>query len=162
MSSDATGPEPDSEVITLSYEVRMAAPVATVWERMFSSNGYRQWTASFTEGSFFEGSWEEGTRMRFLGPGDNGLLSEIATNRRHEEIRIRHIGMVMAGVEDTESDAVRAWAPMHETYRFRQEGDETVVSIEQQTLEPYRESIDRTWPQALEALKDLCEGPAAP
>jgi hypothetical protein len=35
-----------------------------VWETMLSPDGYRVWTAAFTEGSYFSGSWEQGQKIQ--------------------------------------------------------------------------------------------------
>jgi hypothetical protein len=63
----------------------------------------------------------------------------------------------MNGVEDTESDAVKAWAPAYENYRFEELPEGTRVVIEQEVDVKYEQSMNDTWPKALAILKQICE-----
>ena len=146
-----------AEIKTLEFKTRIDAPVEEVWDTMLGPEGYKQWTASFTAGSYFEGSWSEGERMLFLAPGGNGMVAEIAANRPHELISIKHIGQIMDGVEDTTSDSVRSWAPAYENYRFASVPGGTEVTVEQDVLAGYEDFMNDTWPKALAALRALCE-----
>lgn len=163
LSACASTPEPTlpavakAEVKTLEFKARIAAPVEKVWPIMFDAEGYSQWTAPFGEGSTFEGSWAEGERIRFLGPGGSGMLAEIAVNRRHEFLSIRHLGYVINGVEDTSSDDVCSWAPAYENYRFASVAGGTEVTVEQDVLVGYEDYMNDAWPKALAALTALCE-----
>ena len=57
---------------TQHHEIEIHAPREAVWRAMLHSPGYEQWTAAFCEGSRYEGSWEAGTPIRFLGPDGGG------------------------------------------------------------------------------------------
>ncbi|MDM4766606.1 SRPBCC domain-containing protein [Pelomonas sp. SE-A7] len=144
---------------TLNFETTVAAPCARVWSCMLGPEGYRAWTAVFSEGSTYVGSWEQGTKMRFVGPSGDGMSAEIAENRRHEFISIRHLGMIENGVEDLTSDKVRAWAPAYENYRFEAVpgGCRLVVSLD--TAQDWEQYMLDTYPKALAVLKQLCEQP---
>ena len=96
-----------ADVSRIQFETTINAPPEVVWDVMLGGETYPLWTAPFAEGSFFEGSWSQGSRIRFLVPSGDGMVSEIAENRPHEFVSIRHLGFVHEGVEDTESDAVR-------------------------------------------------------
>jgi uncharacterized protein YndB with AHSA1/START domain len=142
---------------TLQFRVEIAAPVAKVWDTMLGKETYPEWTLPFTEGSYFEGSWSEGERMRFLCPSGDGMVAVIETNRPHEMVSIKHLGFVKDGVEDTSSDAVRSWAPAYEKYRFAEVEGGTEVSIAQDVTPDFEKCMLDTWPKALAALKKLCE-----
>ncbi|GLS14092.1 SRPBCC family protein [Hydrogenophaga electricum] len=145
---------------TLHFEITVAAPREHVWRTMLYTPTYERWTATFCEGSRYEGSWEAGTRIRFCAPHGDGMLSEIAAHRPAEFVSIRHIGMINQGVEDTTSDAVRAWAPCYENYTFTDEAGGTRLRIDCDVFGTYEDWMNQTWPQALQALKALCETPA--
>ena len=68
---------------TLRFDTFIRAPREKVWRTMLEQDTYRIWTSEFTAGSYYEGSWEQGEKIRFLGPSGEGMLSEIAENRRH-------------------------------------------------------------------------------
>jgi hypothetical protein len=142
----------------LRFTATIAAPPSRVYELLIRDDTYRRWTAPFCEGSYFEGSWAEGERIRFLGPSGDGMVAEIAVNRPHEHISIRHLGLFGQGVEDTESEAVRAWAPAYENYTFLPDGPGTRLEIEMDTASEWAAHMEETWPKALAVLKAVCEG----
>lgn len=145
------------EIERLQFQITIRAPRARVAAAMIGSETYKQWTAAFAEGSYFEGDWAEGSRMKFLAPNGDGMLSEIAEHRPDEFISVRHIGMVIRGVEDTESDAVKSWAPAYENYTLRSIPEGTQVVVDQDASPAEAESLKTTWGKALGVLKQLCE-----
>jgi hypothetical protein len=100
------------------FSVAIAASKRKVWNTMLEPDSYRAWTAAFGEGSYYEGSWNKGAKIRFLSPGGDGMTAEIAENRPFEFVSIRHRGIIKNGVDDTESLAARAWASAFENYTF--------------------------------------------
>lgn len=143
---------------TLEFTVDIDAPRAAVWDAMLGPATYREWTEPFCEGSYFEGSWEKGQKIRFLTPDGDGMTAEIAENRPREFVSIRHLGEIAGGVEDLSSERVRAWAPAYENFQLsdlRSGGTRVHVSID--TLPEYLEFMQQTYPKALQALKMLCE-----
>ncbi len=144
---------------TLTFAVSIRAPRRLVWETMLDAEGYKVWTAAFGEGSYFSGSWDRGQRIQFLGPGgDGGMTAVIDENRPYEHISIRHLGEVSAGVEDTTSPKVLAWAPAYEKYWFEDAGADTEVTVSLDTVPEYEKFMLETYPKALGLLKSLCEG----
>lgn len=140
------------------YSKLISAPPARVYERMLDLESYKDWTTAFAEGSYFDGSWAEGQRIRFLGPNGDGMIAEIAANRPNEFLSIRHLGMLSNGVEDTESDAVRAWAPAYENYTFVVVPEGTRLEVELDVAEAWLDYMNEAWPKALARLKEICEG----
>jgi hypothetical protein len=134
-----------------------AAPEA-VWEAMLEPDTYKLWTAEFTEGSYYEGSWEEGQKIRFMAPGGGGMTSVIAASRPYEFISIKHLGFIKDGVEDTESEEVRKWAPAFENYSFSRVGDGAELKVEIDVTPDFEEYMQNVWPKALARLKSICEG----
>ena len=83
------------------YKIVIDAPQHQVWEVLFGRDTYPQWTAAFMEGSRVESVdpaesqiWKKGNKVRFLGPGDEGMVSTIADNRPNEYLSIKHLGVV--------------------------------------------------------------------
>lgn len=146
------------DIKRLDFSATIGAPVELVWDTMLGAETYPRWTAPFTVGSYFVGSWQQGSRIRFLAPSGEGMVAEIAESRPREFVSIRHIGVVANDVEDTDSDAVRAWAPAYENYRFTPVPDGTRVDVEQDVMVGFEQYMMDTWPKALAALKALCEG----
>jgi uncharacterized protein YndB with AHSA1/START domain len=144
---------------TQHHEILIHAPREHVWRSMLFSPTYEQWTATFSEGSRYEGSWDAGSAIRFCGPNGDGMLARIAAHRPAEFVSICHLGMITDGVEDTTSEAVRAWAPCVENYRFTDEAGGTRVRVDVDVFGTHEDWMAQTWPQALLALKSVCETP---
>jgi putative lipoic acid-binding regulatory protein len=138
------------------------APRARVWDVMLADDTYREWTSAFSPGSYYKGDWSEGSKILFLGPGhegsgEGGMVSRIRENRRHEFISVEHLGIVHNGVEDTESDAAKQWAPAYENYTFADSNGGTELSIEMDIQAEEKENFDKLWTEALSRLKTIAE-----
>ena len=134
---------------TLHFDILIHAPREHVWRSTLFSPTYERWTATFSEGSRYEGSWDAGQTIRFLGPNGEGMVSVVAEHRPAEFVSIRHLGMIAQGVEDTTSEAVRAWAPCHENYHFIAEAGGTRVRVAADVFGSYEAYMAETWPRAL-------------
>ena len=147
----------------LHFSILINAPREKVWNTMLDDATYRQWTAPFNPGgSYYEGSWDEGAEIRFLGPSQDGsevggMLSRIKENRLHEFLSIEHIGLIQNGVADTTSDAVKAWVPAFENYTFIDKDGGTELRVETDSNEEFADMFSDAWPKALEVLKGLAE-----
>jgi uncharacterized protein YndB with AHSA1/START domain len=146
----------------MHFSTTIRAPRQKVWDTMFQDATYREWTSVFNPGgSWFEGDWSEGSRIRFLGPGEDGkiggMVSRIKTNRPLEHVSIEHLGMIQDGEEDTTSDAVKAWAPAFENYSFSEKGGATEVQVDMDIDAEHRTEFEAMWPKALTKLKELAE-----
>lgn len=151
---------PMSNLKRIQFSATIAAPVSMVYELMIAPDSYRDWSAAFAEGSRYEGSWETGQRLRFLAEVGGGMVSEIAENRRNEFISIKHLGYIVDGKEDTDSEAIRAWAPAYENYTFQSVPEGTRLVIDQDATAEFESYLVDAWPKALERLKALCEATA--
>jgi hypothetical protein len=148
---------------TLKYTIEIHTPKQKVWEVMLGEKTYREWTEAFHAGSYFEGSWEEGSAIRFLALDDGklgGMSSKIVKNIPYEYISIEHLGEIVNGVEDTTSEEVKQWAGAHENYLFSESEGVTTLNVELDgngVSQEMREMFDGMWPIALKKLKDIVE-----
>lgn len=142
----------------LHFSITIDAPRSAVYSQMLAKDTYQKWTEEFSHGSTYEGSWDTGAKIRFIDPSGGGMLSEIAENRPGEFVSVRHYGMIMDGKEDTESDAVKAWAPAFENYTFTDKDGGTEVSVDMDASDEWAGMMSEMWPNALVRLKRLCEG----
>ena len=101
----------------LQYTIKINAPVNNVYDLMLGisdKSTYEQWTAMFNPTSTYEGNWNKGSKMLFVGLDEKGnkggLVSEIADNIKNKYISIRHYGMVLENIEITSGQEVEKWA----------------------------------------------------
>lgn len=102
-------------------------------------------------------AWDKGSKIKFADGSGDGMYAEIAENRLHEFISIRHLGMVIDGKLDTESEEVKKWAPAYENYTFSSLNGGTKVMIDMDIMPEYEAMFKEMWPKALEKLKELAE-----
>ncbi len=146
----------------IHFSIFINAPREKVWNTMLDKETYKEWTGSFNPGSDYQGSWEEGEKMLFIGPDpetgeEGGMVSRIKENRKYEFISIEHIGIIKNGVEDTESEEAKKWTPSFENYTFVEKDGGTELMIDQDMDAEYKPMFEEMWPKALQALKELSE-----
>ena len=67
---------------TLKFHSTINAPKEKVWATLWNDNTYRQWTSVFSEGSYAESDWNEGSKILFLSPKGEGMFSVIDKNSK--------------------------------------------------------------------------------
>lgn len=133
-----------------------------VWDSVVNKSKYQKWTAPFQETSTFEGGWNKGDRILFVGINDKGkkegMVSEIAESRYPEFISVKHLGMILDGIEDTTSEEVKKWAPAYENYTLEKIGPEkTLFKLSLDTPDEWADMMIDLWPKAFKILKELSE-----
>jgi uncharacterized protein YndB with AHSA1/START domain len=146
----------------MHFEIVINAPVQKVWDTMLTQETYKKWTAAFEPTSHYEGSWDKGSKIKFLGSGGSGMTSEIVENIPYKLISIKHLGEIRNGVEDTTSDAVKKWNPAYENYTFTEKGTGTHLAVDMEMpgtpeAKAMKEMFEGMWPNALAKLKEICE-----
>lgn len=151
------------------FSIFIKAPREKVWDTILSEDTYREWASVFNPGSYFKGSWEEGSKMLFLGPNpeggtEGGMVSRIKENRLHKFISIEHLGIINNGVEDTTSEEAKKWSSSYENYTFLDKDGGTEVLVDLSVIdeytdmfEEYKDMFEDKWPAALLKLKELAE-----
>ena len=143
------------------YSITMNCPVDKAYDTMLDQEHYKYWTAAFNPSSRYEGSWQEGSKIRFIGEDQDGnsggMLSRIKKNIPNEFVSIEHYGIIENGKEITEGEKVKAFAGTLENYTFREKDGKTEVIVEFDTDENWKDYFSTTWPKALDKLKEICE-----
>lgn len=127
---------------------------------MLEKDTYQEWTAPFHEGSTFDGNWEEGSEMKFIGPSEDGSVSGmyavIAANRPYEFISIKHLGEFKDG-ERTPWPIAEGQEEGYENYTFKDTDTGTEVLVELTVPAEWKDMFDDMWPRALAKLKEIAE-----
>jgi hypothetical protein len=148
----------------LQFKVNINAPVSRVYDVMLglsSKSTYEQWVALFNPTSTYEGSWDKGSKILFVGVDENGekggVVSMIAENIPNQFVSIQHYGLLTAGKEITEGPDVEKWANGAENYTFEESNGTTTVTVDLDTAEDFLDYMNETYPEALGKLKEICE-----
>lgn len=148
----------------LQYKININAPVSKVYDNMLgigSKSNYEQWTALFNPTSTYEGSWDKGSKMLFVGVDDKGekggMVSRIADNVPNQFVSIQHYGLLKGVEEITEGPEVEKWANGFENYTFEENNGITSITVDLDTTEDFVEYMNESYPKALDKLKEICE-----
>ena len=146
------------------YFTTISAPASKVFVLMLGltdKKTYEAWTAEFNPTSTYEGNWNKGSKILFVGVDENGkkggMVSEIAEHIPHKFISIRHYGMLDGDIEITTGEKVEQWAGGHENYHLEEKDGKTELKIEIDIVEEYKDYFETTWPKALAKLKEMAE-----
>jgi hypothetical protein len=148
----------------IQFEVRINASAHKIYNIMLGIDDistYEQWTALFNPTSTYEGSWDQGSKIRFIGVDENGIkggmVSRIKENIPNTFVSIQHYGMVKGDQEITEGPEVDKWANGLENYSFEESNGSTLVTVTLDTAEDFVDYMNSIYPNALAKLKEICE-----
>ncbi|ALR30636.1 MULTISPECIES: SRPBCC domain-containing protein [Chryseobacterium] len=136
----------------LSFEIQISAPPEKVWSVLWDEISYRQWTTAFTEGSFYQGTLEEGSIVKFFDPDNNGMYSQVVKNIPNKEMKFLHLGEIYDGVE-----VPQEWGEATEAYILEENDEGTKLMSEIQTTAEFKEFFEDKFPKALQFVKNLSE-----
>lgn len=136
----------------LKFSVNINATKEKVWETLWADQTYRVWTAAFTEGSYAESDWNEGSRIAFLSPSGEGMFSVIEKKVPYKQMSFRHLGEIKNGVEEP-----KEWDEATENYYLEEKNGVTELTVEMGSMADFEQYLRTTFPKALEILKRLCE-----
>jgi uncharacterized protein YndB with AHSA1/START domain len=143
----------------ITFNTIINASREKVWNTMLEKDTYQEWTVPFHEGSTYDGNWEEGSEIKFIGPSEDGVVSGmyalIAASRPHEFVSIKHLGELIDGeknpwliVEGQEG---------YENYTFKDTEDGTELLVELSVPAEWKDMFNDMWPRALAKLKEIAE-----
>ena len=142
----------------LKYSIKINANISHVWNTMLEPGKYEQWVKAFSEGSQFEGRWEQGATVRFVDPNMGGTKAILEIFEPHKCILAKHIAMITKeGNEETDSEVAKQWIGTTEKYVLSKSRGKTILTIEMSTHPAFVEMFDSCWPKALENIKSLSE-----
>lgn len=148
----------------LQYQISIQAPASKVYDLMLGITNistYEQWTALFNPTSTYEGTWDKGAKILFVGVDEKGekggMVSRIVENIPMQFVSIQHYGLVKADQEITEGPEVEKWANGFENYSFEENNGTTMVTVDLDTTEDFVAYMNESYPKALEKLKEICE-----
>lgn len=148
----------------LQFKISIDAPAIKVYDFMLGINSkstYEQWTFLFNPTSTYEGNWDKGNKILFIGVDEKGkkggMISKIVENIPNQFVSIQHYGILDGDKEITEGMEVEKWANGFENYSFYEDNRTTIVTVDLDTIEDFVDYMSQTYPKALGKLKELCE-----
>ena len=137
----------------LEFSVDINASKEKVWDVLWSDQNYRNWTASFIKGSYYEGELLEGNDVHFLSPGDHGMYAIVEKMIPNQTMHFRHYGEVLDGIPQGDTYGENAI----EYYDLYESESGTILTVTINTEEEYITYFTNSFPRALSAIKELAE-----
>ncbi len=148
----------------LQFKKDINTTAQKVYETMLglkNKSTYELWTAVFNPTSTYEGSWDKGSKIYFVGVDENGkkggMVSEIKENQQAKFVSIKHYGFLDGEKEITSGEQVEKWAGGYENYSFNENNGITSVTVDIDAIEEYLNFFNDNYPIALEKLKEISE-----
>jgi uncharacterized protein YndB with AHSA1/START domain len=142
----------------LEFKIDIAASREKVWDTMLGPETYKEWVNTSWPGSYYDGNWKQGEKLRFISPGQGGTLTTLVEHRLYEFILAKHIAVINPdGTEDRDSMVAKGWIGTIETYTFTENNGETELKVGIDTTPEWEKMFTDGWPNALAKLKEICE-----
>ncbi len=145
----------------LKFDIDIKAPASKVFHSVTDDQLYREWTAEFNPTSFFEGGWNKGDKILFIGLSKEnkreGMVAKIVENIPNRQISIQHCGLIDGDKEITDGPVVKEWAGAMEEYFLEEKNGVTNFSVEVDVNAEFADYFRETWPKALNKLKEISE-----
>ena len=148
----------------LQFTTTIRATAYKVYETMLGLKDistYQGWTSVFNPTSTYEGSWDKGSKICFVGVDENGkrggMVSEIKEHQPAMFVSICHYGFIDGDQEITTGELVEKWAGGHENYSFHEVEGVTTVTVDIDVIEEYLDYFNNHYPKALDKLKEIAE-----
>jgi uncharacterized protein YndB with AHSA1/START domain len=149
-----------SQTAILQFEIEINAPAEKVFRLMLEDKTYREWTVIFNSQSHYIGNWERGSKILFIGVGENGdvggMVSRIKENIPNRYVSIEHIGLLKKDIEIFDGQEVEKWKGAIENYTFTETAGKTIVTVDLYGVGEFAEYFSEMWPDALKVLKNIC------
>ena len=143
------------------FEITIGNSPENIFKIMLADETFRKWTSAFDPNSHFNGSWEKGKKILFLGKdaagNTSGMACRIRENIPGRFLSIETLGEVIDGKEITTGERAEIWRGSLENYTLDPAGKKTLLSIDTDIPADFRASFLELWPEALAKLKSLCE-----
>lgn len=145
------------DIKRLIFEKEIKASAEHVWHCLWSQTTYKDWTSTFCEGSYYRGEMKKGSRIHFLSPEGLGMYSEIENFIENELLSIKHIGEMKDNQEMPLDSESSKWTGCYEIYRLNENYGITQIVVEVDVVNDFVDYMNKTFPLALERLKQICE-----
>lgn len=144
-------------MITLQYEIDIDANAQKVWNVMWDTHTYSQWTYFFSPSSRMQSDWKIGGETLFQDASGDGMLATITELEQFKKVVFQHQGMLKNGVVDRSSEDAQQCCGGLEQYFLSEHNGVTHLFAQVDTLEQYKTIMDQGFQQGFAVIKRLAE-----
>ena len=138
----------------IEFKTTINASAEKVWDVLFGVKTYPKWTAVFMEGSQVKTDWKKGSKALFHDGKGDGMVAVVEENIPNRYMSIKHIGEIKDGKE-----TLHNWGESLENYTLTEKDGKTELLIDMGITEEWLDYFKKTWPKALDKVKEIAEKP---
>jgi uncharacterized protein YndB with AHSA1/START domain len=97
--------------------------------------------------------------VHFLSPDGNGMYSTITECKENELMAFKHLGEVKKFEEQSPTDVSKSWVDAREVYSLKENKGKTELKVSMDSIEGFADYMKKTFPVALNIVKELAENP---
>ena len=136
----------------LEYTIQINTTPEKVWDVLFTQDNYKKWASAMNEGTYFEGTWEEGTIMKFLDPKNNGMYNLVEKNIPNKQLSMKHLGWILEG-----ELSPQGWEDSTVEYVLEPKDNGTLLIGKVNSLDEFVDFFNSKYPKNFENIKNLAE-----
>lgn len=136
----------------LEYTIQINTTAEKVWDVLFTQDNYKKWASAMNEGTYFEGTWEEGSIMKFLDPKNNGMYNLVEKNIPNKQLSMKHLGWILEGVLTPQN-----WEDSTLDYMLEPNENGTLLIGKVNSLDEFVDFFNSKYPKNFENIKNLAE-----
>ena len=142
-----------------SGEIVINAPRQKTWKVVTSADCFSKWVSVFQgDNVHFEGEFSEGNIIRFLDAAGDGVIAKVLEYREAERVEWEFVGVLLKGSENyTDEPETEGWRGLRESFALSGCNGGILLSVMSECPDGYSEYMNKTWPLALEKIKQLAE-----
>lgn len=141
---------------TLEFSIRIESTAEKLWDCLWHRDNYRRWTAVFCAGSdYATDHFATGSKIHLFAPNGDGLYSILDQVVPGRLLVFRHLGELKAFKEQPADASL--WTEALERYEISTQPQGVMLRVQVDTLEPYVEMMQKTFPIALQEVKQMAE-----
>ena len=147
----------------LKFEKHFTSSPEKVFEVMLSPETYPLWAGVFHPGSHYDGEMKPDGVVHFVGTNHetglkDGMISRIVVYDPGVQISFQNIGLVHQGEEILDGEAIKEWlGAMEEYFLTQDEQGGTLLKIQTDTVDAYKDYFEGIWPKALDKLAEIVQ-----
>jgi uncharacterized protein YndB with AHSA1/START domain len=142
---------------TLQHSIQINASKEHVWEALFSDKDLRDWANIIDEGTYMDGTLEEGNEVNFMSASGYGVASKVEKMIPNKYVSFIWTADVKVAEDGSLEKRATQWTGGRETYEIEEKDDKATLTLTQEVPDELVEHFKSKIPQALERVKVLAE-----
>ncbi len=135
----------------LHYNIILNNNVEFMFDKLFASSEYEEWTKAFAEHNTMTGSLAKGEVVHFYDGNKNGMKAKVTEYDINKLIEFTYLSEISDGVETIFEDESN-----YERYIFTSLQDEMVkIEVQLDIPEQYFEMMEDMWAKAVDLIHDV-------